>query len=348
MIQTASDSYMLPASLPLEEGGLLFNAVLTYEGYGRPAPDNAVLVLHDLMHSYKALGPAEDSPYQPSGWGSALIGEGKPLDPQSAWVLVPNLLGSPFGSTSPVSLDPENGKPLGPIFPPLTIDDQARAAAGFLRGMEIKRARALVGVGFGAMVALRLAALFPGITAGVVALGAGRSLPERLRERMSSTPQILSNDPAFEEGAYEAGAGPRRTIKSLRLEYLRLTSTRERLLDRYQDPMSCERGLDAEAEAFSQAFDANCYSLLCGAYGRADLGPQLARISARVLLVTSSTSVIAPTSHVRATYHLLTAAGVRASMHELPSELGQEGLLLDAERLRGPVSAFMASLDRAG
>jgi homoserine O-acetyltransferase len=338
---------MLPASLPLEEGGLLFNAVLTYEGYGRPAPDNAVLVLHDLMHSYKALGPAEDSPYQPSGWGSALIGEGKPLDPQSAWVLVPNLLGSPFGSTSPVSLDPENGKPLGPIFPPLTIDDQARAAAGFLRGMEIKRARALVGVGFGAMVALRLAALFPGITAGVVALGAGRSLPERLRERMSSTPQILSNDPAFEEGAYEAGQGPRGTLKSLRLEYLRLTSTRERLLARYQDPLSAERGLDAEAEAFAAAFDANCYSLLCGAYGRADVGPHFGKISARVMLVSASSSSVAPTAHVKDAYRLLSAGGANVRAHEMRTEMGQDGLLSEAGELRAPISAFMASLDRA-
>ena len=158
---------------------------------------------------------------------------------------------------------------------------------------------------------------------------------------------MLSSDPAFEEGAYEAGGGPRRTIKSLRLEFLRLTSTREYLLGRFQDPVDAERGLDAEAEAFSQVFDANCYSLLCGAYGRADVGPQLGKISGRVLLVSASSSAIAPTSHVRATYHLLTAAGVKASVHELQTDLGQVGLLADADRLRGPVSAFMASLDRA-
>ena len=346
MIQTVSDSYMLPASLPLEEGGLLFNAVLAYEAYGRLAGNNAVVFLHDLVHSHRALGPNEDSPYQPSGWGRALIGEGLIFNPQVSYVLVPNLLGSPFGSTSPVSLDPESGKPLGPIFPPLTVDDQARAVAGLIRGMEIKRARALVGVGFGAMVALRLAALFPDITAGVIALGAGRALPERLRERFSLTPQILSTDPDFEEGAYEAGQGPRRTIKALRLELLRLTSTREGLLARYQDPLSAERGLDAEAEAFSTAFDANCYSLLCGAYGRADVGPHFGKISARVMLVSCATSAIAPPSHVRDAYHLLTAGGTNARAYELQSDLGQEGLLSETERLRGPLSAFLATLDR--
>ncbi|HYV47276.1 MAG TPA: alpha/beta fold hydrolase [Myxococcaceae bacterium] len=346
MIQTASDSFMLPASLPLEEGGLLFNAVLAYEAYGRPAPENAVVLLHDLAHSHKALGPAEDAPYQPSGWGGALVGEGKVLDPQNQWVLAPNLLGSPFGSTSPVSLDPENGKPLGPIFPPLTMDDQARAVAGFLRGMEIKKARALVGVGFGGMVALRLAALFPGVTAGVVALGSGRTLPERLRERLSAVPQILSSDPTFEEGAYEAGQGPRGTIKALRLEYLRLTSTREALLARYQDPLAAERGLDAEAEAFAGAFDANCYSLLCGAYGRADVGPHFSKIAARVMLVSASSSAVAPPAHVRDTYRLLSAGGANARAFELKTELGQDGLLADAEQLKGPVGAFLATLDR--
>jgi homoserine O-acetyltransferase len=337
---------MLPASLPLEEGGLLFNAVLAYEAYGRLAGDNGVVLLHDLTQSHRALGPPEDAPYQPSGWARALIGEGKAFSPRTGFVLVPNLLGSPFGSTSPVSLDPENGKPLGPIFPPLTLDDQARAVAGLLRGMEIRRVRVLAGVGFGGMVALRLAALFPELAAGVVALGAARALPERLRERLALTPQVLSTDPTFEEGAYEAGQGPRRTLKALRLEYLRLTSTREQLLARYQDPLSAERGLDAEAESFSEAYDANCYSLLCGAYGRADLGPQLAKIRARVMLVASSTSAVAPPSHVRDTYHLLAAGGANARAHELHSDLGQEGLLLEGERLRGPLSAFMASLDR--
>src|SRR5262245_22119713 len=130
---------MLPASLPLEEGGLLFNAVLAYDGYGRLSGDNTVVVLHDLHHSHRMLGPKEDSPYQPSGWGDQRVGDGRLFNPQVSYVLVPNLIGSPFGSTSPVSLDPDSGKPLGPIFPPLTVEDMARSVAGLLRGLEIRR-----------------------------------------------------------------------------------------------------------------------------------------------------------------------------------------------------------------
>jgi homoserine O-acetyltransferase len=338
---------MLPASLPLEEGGLLFNAVLSYDSYGRPSGDNTIVLLHDLQHSHRALGPKEDSPYQPSGWGEQLVGEGRLFNPQVNHILVPNLLGSPFGSTSPVSLDPDTGKPLGPIFPPLTVEDMARAVAGLLRGLEIRRARAVVGVGLGGMVALRLGALFPQLAAGIIALGAARSLPDRLRERMALTPQLLSSDPAFEEGAYEPGQGPVRTVKSLRLEVLRLTSTREQLLGRYRDPLAAERGLEAEAEAFAAAFDANCYSLLCGAYGRCDLGPHLGKLSARVMLVAASTSVMAPPGRVRDTYHALSAAGANVRFHELLTDQGQHALLSEAERLRGPLSAFMGSLDRA-
>jgi homoserine O-acetyltransferase/O-succinyltransferase len=179
-----------------------------------------------------------------------------------------------------------------------------------------------------------------------VALGTGRALPERLRERLSSTPQVLSGDPAFEEGAYEPGQGPRATIKSLRLEYLRLTSTREALLARYQDPLAAERGLDAEAEAFASAFDANCYSLLCGAYGRADVGPHFSKIAARVMLVSASSSAVAPPGHVRDAYRLLSAGGAKVRAHELKTERGQDGLLVDAEQLREPVGAFLAALDR--
>jgi homoserine O-acetyltransferase len=201
-----------------------------------------------------------------------------------------------------------------------------------------------VGVGLGGMVALRSAALFPDLVASVITLGAAKSLSEGLRQQLAFTGQLLRADPTFANGDYSPGQGPRRTLKKLRLEHLRRLYSRDYLASTYSDLFSAERHLEAEADGFAEAFDANCYASLCAAYASADLTECLAKIAAPVLLITSSSDAIAPPSRVRDTYHLLTAGGVKARYYELQSDGGHATLLTEAARLKGPIADFLSRL----
>ncbi len=325
MYQTTG-SQTLPVALPLEEGGLLGGASIVWHAYGERSDDNVVVLLHDLASSHQALGPVEAAAFQPSGWGTELVGEGRPLDTSTLHVVVPNLLGSPFGSTSPVTVDTKVGRPYGPALPTVTVTDMARTVAALLRGMKVERARALVGVGLGGLVAMQLAALFPELTSAVGVLGAARALPEPLREQFGLTRHLLRMDPDFREGQYAPGQGPKRTLRKLRLEYLRRVGASE---------------LEADADAFAESFDANAWALLCTAYAGGDVTDSLTKIRVPVLLVTGADDVLAPPSRVRDTYHLLTAAGVRAHYHELPAPCAHADLLTQASRLHGPLRDFL-------
>ncbi|HYO71951.1 MAG TPA: alpha/beta fold hydrolase [Archangium sp.] len=329
MYQTTG-SVALPVALPLEEGGLLGGAQLVWSGYGERSDDNVAVLLHDLAHSHRALAPVEQAAFQPSGWGPELVGEGRPLDTSTLHVVVPNLLGSPFGSTSPVTVDARAGLPYGAALPTVTVTDMARAVAAMLRGMKVEHVRALVGVGLGGLVALRLAALFPELPAAVGVLGAARTLPETLRERLGLTRHVLRLDPDFHEGQYAPGRGPSRTLRKQYLEYLRLV----------HGP-AAEQALEAEADAFAEGFDANTWALLCTAYAGGDVTDSLARVRAPVLLVAAAEDALAPPSRVRDTYHLLSAAGVRARYHELPAPSTHASLLTQARRLHGPKPYFL-------
>lgn len=327
-------SYSLPVALPLEEGGLLGGAQVAWSAYGDRSDDNVAVLLHDLAHSHHALGPGEPSAFQPSGWGAELVGEGRPLDTTALQVVVPNLLGSPFGSTSPVTVDARAGRPYGAALPTVTVLDMARSVSAMLRGMQVGRARALVGVGLGGMVALQLAALFPEQVSAVVVLGAARALPEPLRERLGLIRHLLRMDPDFHEGHYAPGQGPKRTLRKHYLEYLRLRHAP------HSEP-AAERALEAEAEAFSESFDANTWALLCMAYAGGDVTESLSKVRAPVLLVTGADDALAPPSRVRDTYHLLSAAGARAHYQELPAPCDHAGLLAQAKRLHGPLRDFL-------
>ena len=56
------------------------------------------------------------------------MGRGKAFDPNRFFIICLNTLGSPYGSASPVTINPDTGKPYGPEFPPTTIRDDIRYA----------------------------------------------------------------------------------------------------------------------------------------------------------------------------------------------------------------------------
>jgi homoserine O-acetyltransferase len=56
------------------------------------------------------------------------MGPGKAFDPTRFFIFCANVLGSPYGSASPVTQDPATGRPYGPDFPPTSIRDDVRCA----------------------------------------------------------------------------------------------------------------------------------------------------------------------------------------------------------------------------
>ena len=51
------------------------------------------------------------------------MGPGKAFDPKQFFVLCANVAGSPYGTISPVSINPDTGEPYGPSFPATSIRD---------------------------------------------------------------------------------------------------------------------------------------------------------------------------------------------------------------------------------
>jgi len=51
------------------------------------------------------------------------MGAGKAFDSNRFFILCANVAGSPYGTISPVSINPDTGEPYGPSFPPTSIRD---------------------------------------------------------------------------------------------------------------------------------------------------------------------------------------------------------------------------------
>ena len=116
--------------LLLQSGASLRDYMLMYETYGTLNADhsNAVLVCHALNASHHVAGEYEGKP-KSAGWWDNMVGPGKPLDTNKFFVIGINNLGSCFGSTGPMHINPATGKPYGAAFPVVTVEDWVAAQA---------------------------------------------------------------------------------------------------------------------------------------------------------------------------------------------------------------------------
>jgi homoserine O-acetyltransferase/O-succinyltransferase len=334
-------SLTLPAALPLECGQLLQRPVVSYETYGELQGDNGILLLHGISRSHRAAGAPGKSAYEPDGWFQDVIGRGGALDPSSVFVISANLLGSPFGSTSPASADIE-GRAWKSRFPPISVTDSARAMAALVYALGVRRLKAVVGVSLGGMVAIRLASLFPEVAPAVVAIAACLALPDSVRGRLGLTRQMLAGATAFRGGEYEDSLAVAPELRRVRLTALRDLYGHDYLIRTHGSVFNAERALEAEADAFAQRFDANAYAALCQCAATCDLTEVISDFPAKALFVACNSDDFAPASRVRESYHMLTAAGAKAAYWELNSDAGHRAPYLEAGRLNGPMREFLA------
>ena len=60
------------------------------------------------------------------------MGPGKAFDSNRFFIICANVAGSPYGTISPVSIDPDTGEPYGPSFPPTSIRDDVLWVQSYL------------------------------------------------------------------------------------------------------------------------------------------------------------------------------------------------------------------------
>src|SRR5689334_960962 len=129
----------------LEDGTTLpVTLAFRHDGPGPDAPQ--VLVIHALTGSADAAGD----------WWEPLIGPGRALDTTRVGVLCANLLGGRYGSTGPVTLDPDTGAPYGATFPQPSARDEARALWALADQLGIERFALVTGGSLGGMIALEV------------------------------------------------------------------------------------------------------------------------------------------------------------------------------------------------
>ena len=354
----------LPDPLPLWRGGVLQGARIAYETWGELSPrrDNAVLLFTGLSPPAHARScPENPAP----GWWEGMIGPGLALDTTELFVVCVNSLGSAFGSTSPLSLDPATGAPYRITFPELAIEDIARGGYETLRSLGIERAHTVVGPSLGGMVVLAYAALFPGAARNLISIsGTAAATPFAIALRSIQREAIL-RDPDFKDGHYTAERPPETGMRIARklgmmtyrsaaewVERFGRTPAAPDLRDGspFGPEFAVQSYLELHARRFVRAFDPNCYLYLSRAMDRFDLAAHGATIPLvlkrsgveRALIIGVESDMLFSIAEQAALARDFTAAGTDTHYAPLDCIEGHDSFLIDTKRFGREISGFLA------
>jgi len=339
---------------------------LAYETYGRLNRDasNAVLICHALNASHHVAGYYADD-RENVGWWDNMIGPGKPLDTNRFFVIGVNNLGSCFGSTGPLSRNPDTGKPYGGDFPLVTVEDWVDAQARLADRLGIAQFAAVMGGSLGGMQALCWATRYPQRVRNALVIAAAPNLSAQNIAFNEVARQAIMTDPDFHDGQFAAhGTLPRRGLRVARMighiTYLSDTQMeekfgrqlREGLKFSFEPEFQVESYLRHQGEKFAEYFDANTYLRITKALDYydpasatgADLGAALAPAQCKFFVAGFTTDWRFPPARSREIVKALVDRRRDVVYAEIEAPHGHDAFLLDDPQYHALVRTYFETM----
>ena len=364
------------APLRLQSGAVLRDYQLAFETYGTLNADrsNAVLICHALNASHHVAGVYEGQA-RSEGWWDNMVGPGKPVDTDRFFVVGINNLGSCFGSTGPMHVNPDTGRIYGADFPVVTVEDWVNAQARLLDALGIETLAAVMGGSLGGMQALSWTLQYPERVRHAAVIASAPNLTAENIAFNEVARRAIVTDPDFHGGHYyEHGVVPKRGLRIARMighiTYLSDDVMNEKFGRTLREAVAgsatgykystqevefqIESYLRYQGDKFSDYFDANTYLLITRALDYfdpaaafdGDLVRALAPARARFLLVSFTTDWRFSPARSREIVRALVANQRDVSYAEIDAPHGHDAFLLDDARYHAVVRAWFERIAR--
>lgn len=321
--------------LALELGGVLPQIQIAYSTFGdRLDAQGREKPVSWVCHALTADSDVRD-------WWPGTVEKGRFLDPDTTFTICANILGSCYGSTGPMSVNPSTGLPYYDTFPRLTMRDIVRAHQMLAQRLGIGKIDRLVGSSVGGFQAVEWAVMEPArfrrldlIATDAVATPWTIALDET--QRMA----ILS-DQTY--GQPRADAGRRGLMAARAIGLLSYRGSSGYNLTQ-QDPEGQRADALHRAQTYQRhqgvkladRFDAYSYMAILDAFdthnvgrGRGGVAQALAQIKAETTVVAISTDIVFPPCELRPLAEKIPGA----RYVEITSVFGHDGFLVEADKL---------------
>ena len=358
--------------LKLQSGASIADYNLVVETYGQlnAQKSNAILICHALNASHHVAGASASDPND-LGWWDNMVGPGKPVDTNRFFVIGVNNLGSCFGSTGPMSLNPETGKPYGASFPVVTVEDWVNAQGRVADHFQIEKFAAVMGGSLGGMQAMAWSMMYPKRIGHCIVIASTPKLSAQNIAFNEVARSAILSDPDFHGGDYYAhDVKPRRGLRVARMighitylsdddmaekfgrELRRADGDSDEYNFNFDVEFEVESYLRYQGEKFADYFDANTYLLITRALDYFDpaksfannLSAAMKNIAAKFLVVSFTTDWRFAPERSREIVKALLDNKLDVTYGEIDAPHGHDAFLLEDPRYHNLVRAYFEQI----
>lgn len=336
-----SKLYQHNAPFKLESGEVLPSLEIAYDTFGElnEAKDNVIWVCHALTANSDV-----------ADWWPHTVEQGKFLDPERYFIVCANFLGSHYGTTSPLSVNPATGKKWYYDFPRITVRDMVACHQLLAKELGIERVKLLIGSSIGGFQCMEWAIMEPEFMENL-ALIATTTYSEPWAAAFNESQRMaIRLDPSWGEERDDAGLDGMAVARSIALISYRGGAAYNATQQELSNPL--EASFDRRAHSYQQyqgeklrrRFNALSYYRLSEAVdshniarGRGTIAEALSRIKARTLVVAISSDILFPVeAHTPLREHI-----ADVEYHLIESEFGHDGFLVEHEKLNSIIQKFI-------
>lgn len=316
----------------LESGAVLPDLHIAYHTYGtlNSTGDNVVWICHALT----ANSDVND-------WWKGLIAPGHAIDPERDFIVCANILGSCYGTSGPLTKNPETGHPYYHSFPLITIRDMVQAHILLRQHLGIQKIKLLMGGSMGGYQALEWALAEPSVVQRLSLLCTGASespwaIAIHTAQRLS-----IEADCSWKDDNHSAGSRGLKAARAIGMltyrNYQTFVRTQSDPDNEKTDNFRASSYIEYQGDKLVKRFNAQSYWLLSKAMdshnisrGRnTDLAGALAMVSQPTLIVGITSDILCPPEEQL----FLSQHIPQATYHEIDSTYGHDGFLIEYEKI---------------
>lgn len=336
--------FKYPYTFPLESGNKLSGFELAYSTYGErnEKDDNIVWICHALTGNSL-----------PSEWWDGLVGPGKYIDPSRHFIVCANILGSAYGSTAPLSINPETNEPYYQDFPTLTVRDVVGALELLRQELEIKKITLCIGGSLGGQQALEWGIQFPDVIEDLILIACNAVHSPWGVAFNESQRMAIAADGTWNDRNEQAGLNGMKAARSLALlsyrNYDTYNFTQARDNPDQIDDLRAASYQQYQGEKFLKRFNAFSYWILSKIMDSHNVGRNrggivnaLGKVKARTLVLGIKSDILFPVVE----QHFLARHIPDAVYSEIDSLYGHDGFLIEYRQLTQVIKAWQENKDQ--
>jgi homoserine O-acetyltransferase len=331
--------YRHNGTFDLELGEKLEGLDIGYHTFGQlnAAKNNVVWICHALTANSDVLD-----------WWKGLVGDSDLFNPKDHFIICANVLGSAYGTSSPLSVDPATGKPYYLNFPQYTIRDMVKAHLLLANYLGIKNIDILMGGSLGGQQALEWAIMEPKRIKQLILIASNAKHSPWGIAFNESQRLAIKADATFNNGTPDGGSAGLKAARSMAL--LSYRGYKAYNITQHEDDETLTDGYRAstyqsyQGDKLVNRFNAYSYWYLSKAMdshhagrNRGGLEKALSTITAQTLVIGIKSDILFPIEEQQYLFRHIP----KAAYSEFDSFYAHDGFLIETETLTKIISSFL-------